>query len=98
MDHPATETLSRTPLRRIVPLFLAHRPVEFEPIGQHDDGLGPALTLIHCESDRLFPVHKQAAAKTVGVLDDPAASPILPDEQTGRVRSAYGFDVMVVDH
>jgi hypothetical protein len=34
----------------------------------------------------------------VGVLDDPAAGPILPDEQTGRVRSAYGFDVMVVDH
>jgi hypothetical protein len=91
------ETLSRTPLRQIAPLFLIERPVEFEPIGQHDHGLGAALTLIHCESDRLFAVHKQAAAKAVGVLDDPAAGPILPDEQTGRVRSAYGFDV-VVDH
>jgi hypothetical protein len=91
------ETLSRTPLRRIVPLVFIERPVEFEPIRQHDDGLGAALTLIHRESDRLFPVHKQAAAKAVGVLDDPAAGPILSDEQTGRVGGARSFDV-VVDH
>ena len=82
------QTLSRAPLRRIVPLFLAHRPVEFEPIGQHDDGLGAALALIHRESNRLGAVYEQAAAKALGVLDDPRASSILPDEQTGIVRRA----------
>src|ERR1700733_14925093 len=69
--YPARETLSRAPLRRIVPLVFIERPVEFEPIGQHDHRLGAALTLIHCESDRLFPVREQAAAKALGVLDDP---------------------------
>ena len=59
------------PLDGIAPLFLIDRPLEFEPIRQHDHGLGAALAFIHRKPDRLGAVYEQAAAKASGVLDDP---------------------------
>jgi hypothetical protein len=65
-------------LRRIVPLFFIERPVELEPIEQHDDRLGPALAFIHRESDRLAPIREQASAKVLGVF--PADSGFSPQQ------------------
>ena len=72
-------------------------PVELEPVWQHNDRLRSALALIHRKSDRLGLVREQAAAKASGVLDNPMAASILPDEQTGIIRRACGFDVLL-DH
>src|ERR1700734_55606 len=55
------------------------------------------LTLIHRKSDRLVPVREQAAAQAVGVLDDPMAASVLPDEQAESVCGACRFDVLL-DH
>src|ERR1700722_4838803 len=84
-------------LSRIVLTFFIDRSVKLEPIGQHDDGLRATLTLIHRKSDRLVPVREQAAAQAVGVLDDPMAASVLPDEQAGSVCGARRFDVLL-DH
>src|ERR1700677_5264646 len=90
-------SLRRAQLPRIVQMVLVDRPVELEAVGQHNDGLRSALALIHRKSDRLVPVGEQAAAQAVGVLDDPMAGSVLPDEQAGSVCGAGRFDVLL-DH
>jgi hypothetical protein len=75
--------LSRAPLGRIAGMVFAGRSVEFETIGQHNDGLRAALAFKHRKPDRLGPVREQAAAEASGVLDDPAAAAVSPDEQAG---------------
>jgi hypothetical protein len=90
-------SLRRAPLPRIVPLVSIDRPVELEPVAQHDDGLRSALALIHRKSDRLVSVREQAAAQALRVLDDPVAASVLPDEQAGTVRGARRLDVLL-DH
>jgi hypothetical protein len=64
-------------------MVFVERSIEFETIGQHNDGLRAALAFKHRKPDRLGPVREQAAAKASGVLDDPAAASVTPDEQAG---------------
>lgn len=90
--------LSRTSaIRRaaypIAALLFIERPVEFQPIREHYDGLGAAFAFMHCKTDRLRPVREQAAAKVSRVSDHPLAGSILSDEQT-RIACACGFDVL----
>jgi hypothetical protein len=62
-------------------MIFVERSVEFETIGQHNDGLRAALAFNHRKPDCLGPVREQAAAQASGVLDDPMPASIPPDEQ-----------------
>jgi hypothetical protein len=93
----AFAVLRRAPLRRFAQAIFAERSVEFETIGQHNDGLRAALAFNHRKPDRLGPVGEQAAAQASGVLDHPMPASIPPDEQAGQAGLSGGSD-MLVDH
>ena len=72
-------------------MIFVKRSVEFETIGQHNDGLRAALAFMHRKPDCLGPVREQAAAQASGVLDDPMPASIAccsvgrqPNEQFRR--------------
>ena len=75
--------------RNVLRLDIEHR-VQLQSVGQHDDGLGVALALVHGVADRFFLVGEKPAAQAVRISNDPAPAMILPDEQarTGRGRGA----------
>ena len=69
-------------------MTFVERSVEFETIGQHNDGLRAALAFNHRKPDRLGPVREQAAAQASGVLNDPMPASIPSDEQAGQAGAA----------
>jgi len=68
-------------------------PIEVDAVGQHDDGLRAALTLVHRKSDGFVPVREQAAAQAVRVFDHPMAASILPNQEARRMPGASRFNV-----
>ena len=78
-------------------MIFVERSVEFETIGQHNDGLRAALAFKHHKPDCLGPVREQAAAQASGVLNDPMPASIPPDEQAGQAGGARGSYILL-DH
>ena len=78
-------------------MTFVERSVEFETIGQHNDGLRAALAFMHRKPDCLGPVREQAAAEASGVLDHPMPASIPPDDEAGQTAAARGPDILL-DH
>jgi len=78
-------------------MIFVERSVEFETIGQHNDGLRAALAFMHRKPDCLGPVREKAAAQASGVLNDPMPASIPPDEQARQAGGARGSCILL-DH
>jgi hypothetical protein len=79
-------------------MTFVERSLDFEIIGQHNDGLRAALAFVYPKPDRLGPVCKQAAAMASRVLDDSAAVSVPLDKQAGQAGAARRSNVAVVNH